>query len=140
MIFSLRFHTSRNFQKVSFIKSALPSVFDKRSFFAGGNFDTRPTLSALPLISLSCGHGGIGRRVRFRFLWSKGCAGSSPVVRTIATDFFIRCFFVRNRTLTCTTTASSCAVHAHASRHFCVSPSPIGVRCKASPVVRTRPE
>ena len=63
---------------------------------------------------------------------------ASPVVRTIATDFFIRCFFVRNRTLTCTTTASSCAVHAHASRHFCVSPSPIGVRCKASPVVRTK--
>ena len=62
---------------------------------------------------------------------------TSPVVRTIATDFFIRCFFVRNRTLTCTTTASSCAVHAHASQHFCVSPSPIGVRCKASPVVRT---
>ena len=29
-----------------------------------------------------CGHGGIGRRVRFRFLWSQGCAGSSPVVRT----------------------------------------------------------
>ena len=30
------------------------------------------------------GHGGIGRRVRFRFLWSQGCAGSSPVVRTKA--------------------------------------------------------
>lgn len=29
-----------------------------------------------------CGHGGIGRRVRFRFLWSQGCAGSSPVART----------------------------------------------------------
>lgn len=28
------------------------------------------------------GHGGIGRRVRFRFLWSQGCAGSSPVART----------------------------------------------------------
>ena len=62
---------------------------------------------------------------------------ASPVVRTIATDFFIRCFFVRNRTLTCSTTASSCAVHAHASRHFRASPSPIGVHCKASPVVRT---
>ena len=48
LIFSLRFHTSRNFQKASFIKFALPSVFDKRSFFAGGNFDTRPTLPALP--------------------------------------------------------------------------------------------
>ena len=35
------------------------------------------------IVSLSCGHGGIGRRVRFRFLWSKGCAGSSPVVRTM---------------------------------------------------------
>ena len=31
------------------------------------------------------GHGGIGRRVRFRFLWSQGCAGSSPVARTIKT-------------------------------------------------------
>ena len=39
--------------------------------------------------------------------------------------------------LVCTTTASSCAVHAHASRHFCASPFPAGVRCKASPVVRT---
>ena len=39
--------------------------------------------------------------------------------------------------LVCTTTASSCAVHAHAPRHFRASPSPIGVRCKASPVVRT---
>ena len=29
-----------------------------------------------------CGCGGIGRRVRFRFLWSQGCAGSSPVTRT----------------------------------------------------------
>ena len=29
-----------------------------------------------------CGCGGIGRRVRFRFLWSQGCAGSSPVIRT----------------------------------------------------------
>ncbi len=62
---------------------------------------------------------------------------ASPVVRTIATDFFIRCFFVRNRTLTCMTTASSCAVHAHAPRHFRASPFPAGVRCKASPVVRT---
>ena len=39
--------------------------------------------------------------------------------------------------LVCTTTASSCAVHAHASRHFRASPLPAGVRCKASPVVRT---
>ena len=30
----------------------------------------------------SSGRGGIGRRVRFRFLWSQDCAGSSPVVRT----------------------------------------------------------
>ena len=32
--------------------------------------------------NLICGCGGIGRRVRFRFLWSQGCAGSSPVTRT----------------------------------------------------------
>ena len=42
--------------------------------------------------------------------------------------------------LVCTTTASSYAVHAHAPRHFRASPFPAGVRCKASPVVRTRPE
>ena len=31
-----------------------------------------------------CGFGGIGRRVRFRFLWSQGCEGSSPLTRTKA--------------------------------------------------------
>ena len=39
--------------------------------------------NAISLTSnLICGYGGIGRRVRFRFLWSQGCAGSSPVTRT----------------------------------------------------------
>ena len=28
------------------------------------------------------GYGGIGRRVRFRFLWPQGRAGSTPVTRT----------------------------------------------------------
>ena len=30
----------------------------------------------------TCGHGGIGRRIRLRILWGISRAGSSPVVRT----------------------------------------------------------
>ncbi len=41
-----------------------------------------------------CGRGGIGRRVRFRFLWSQGCAGSSPVARTTKKHCVSSAFFV----------------------------------------------
>ena len=32
------------------------------------------------------GHGGTGRRARFRFLWGQPCGGSSPLDRTIFSD------------------------------------------------------
>ena len=40
-----------------------------------------------------CGFGGIGRRVRFRFLWSQGCEGSSPLTRTKKTSSSDEVFF-----------------------------------------------
>ena len=42
-----------------------------------------PFFDNIILDNVARGYGGIGRRVRFRFLWPQGRAGSSPVIRTI---------------------------------------------------------
>lgn len=42
-----------------------------------------PFFDNIILANIACGYGGIGRRVRFRFLWPQGRAGSNPVIRTI---------------------------------------------------------
>ncbi len=57
----------------------LKPAFDKIFSYKLTN---KPIFDNILLANKLCGYGGIGRRVRFRFLWSKGCAGSSPVIRT----------------------------------------------------------
>ena len=88
-----------------------------------------------------CGCGGIGRRVRFRFLWSKGRAGSSPVIRTNknANRIFGSFFLWRgsDRQNLPEHGRAVCALHARADKNGKIYQAKLRARCKASPVIRT---